>query len=105
VIWLDLASIVIRGRFADIDQRIAAGTLNPALAGHVAVMMVRRVMRARGADDPISESIGEATQTWDRPSDDGDDLFITAAEAGLLAPPTTRGRSRTIALGVGIPGP
>jgi hypothetical protein len=103
LVWLSVASAMIRRRFSDIDTRIAAGTLDPAIVGHVAVMMVKRVMSARDPEDPISESIGEATQTWDRPGSDAT-LFFADDDLALLAPLSGR-RARTITLGVGLPLP
>lgn len=101
--WLAVASARIRHRFAGIDARIADGTLDPALPGHVAVMMVKRVLSARSPDDPTTERIGEAQRGWPA-SAAAAELTITDDEIALLSPPRAP-RARTINLGVGVPLP
>lgn len=99
---LEVASAIIRSRFADIDARIASGALSPVLARHVAVMMVRRYLDGRSPDAPIQERIGEAARQW--AAGQVSDLELTTADAGLLAA-AGRGMPRTINLGLGISPP
>lgn len=103
-VLLNVASVILRDRFVDIDDRVTLGTLNPALPGHVVAMMVKRYMQARGADDPTQERIGEAQRTW-TPTVGEVELYLTDGDINLLTPVGTRPRVRTHNLGVGLPLP
>lgn len=80
------ASALVRARFANIDTRIAAGTLDPALARLAVVQMVIRVLR--NPELVRSKSIDDYTVTY---AEEGlaAELEITNAETRLL-------RSRTV---------
>lgn len=81
------ASTLLRGRFADLDDRIADGSLNSDLAQLAVVQMVIRVLR--NADFVRSESIDDYSVTYATETLSGE-LEITGAEAALLAPTPTR---------------
>ncbi|MER7331668.1 MULTISPECIES: hypothetical protein [unclassified Micromonospora] len=93
---LAAASRMLRGRFPDLDARIAAGTLDPDLAADAAVAMVLRVIRKPGALAGVGNLKAEATGPFRRdyyPDEDGDlDLVVTDAEVALLTPPQIRAR-------------
>jgi hypothetical protein len=93
---LGQASRMLRGRFRDLDARIAAGTLDSALAGDAAINMVLRVMpsianaignpnRLRAATTGPFRREFDTSSAAAQPSD----MAITDAEVALLAPPST----------------
>lgn len=97
-----VASAKIRAQFPDIDDRIAAGTLDPVIAPHVAAEMVKRYLEARGPNDALSEQAGPFGKTWAK--GESAKLMLTEDDLALLAPSGARA-PRTINLGLGIPGP
>lgn len=96
------ASALVRGRWADIDSRIAAGTLDVLLAAEAVTEMVLRVLR--NPDALRQKTVGPFSVTYDLGQAAGF-LAVTAAEAGLLAPVVTgaAGRGvRTIRVAAGL---
>lgn len=98
---LEVASAIIRARFADIDARIASGALSAVLVRQVTVAMVRRYMEARGPSSPTQQSLGDFSEAWAAADDDGPKLWLTEDDLGLLRPPGG-GRPRSHRLGLGI---
>ncbi len=88
------ASALVRGAYPDLDQRIAAGTLDRDTVSHAVVNMVLRVMsNPRGLR---SETVGPFTRTWDTEKATGL-LALTSAETSMLAPKrTNRSPARSI---------
>lgn len=98
---LEIASAIVRARIADVDERIAAGTLAPSLAAFVVVQIVGNYLSNRDPDAPIQERIGEASQTWSAAA--RAEMTLADVDAALLLDlGTTATRGRTIALGLAV---
>ncbi|MCU1488287.1 MAG: hypothetical protein JWN67_5033 [Actinomycetia bacterium] len=78
---LAYASVIIRARVPGIDDRIAAGTLDGALARMTAAEMVKR--RLENPDGYRSEQIDDYSFTRDQEHSAGG-LYLTDDEMGLL---------------------
>ncbi len=80
------ASALIRGRFPNLDQRIASGTIPAETAGQAAINMVLPVLR--NPNGLRAESVGPFSRTFDVSRAAGL-LVLTAAEEKLLEPAVT----------------
>ena len=86
---LRLGSALLRRRFATIDTRIAAGTLDVELVKDVLVAMVLRAPSVANPGGVRSETVGDDSYsvTYVATSGTGaDEVGLTAQEAALLAP-------------------
>ncbi|MER7167035.1 hypothetical protein ABT336_13335 [Micromonospora sp. NPDC000207] len=96
--WLAQASRLLRHRFPDLDDRIAAGTLHARTAADAAVSMVLRVARRPGALTGVgglrSESTGPFRRDYYDSAADDTDLVVTDVEVALLNPKVTRAGRR-----------
>ncbi len=97
--YLEVASAIIRGRFADIDARIESGAISAVVVRHVAATMVKRVMAQRDPEAPIEEQAGPFRERWEKATADG--LSLDGDDLAMLAP-RGGGRPRSHALGLGI---
>ncbi len=100
-VLLRRASAMVRDRWSDIDDRIAAGTLAGEMVGLAVVNMVLRVL-----SNPAklkSETVGPFSRTFDTGAASGL-LAITAEEMALLDPRDESGTSpaRTIIARAGM---
>jgi hypothetical protein len=80
------ASAFIRAGCPGIDDRVAAGTLDPTVITAVVVGVVKRAMLAAGAGDGIShqqQTAGPYTQTFTFTNPTGS-LYLTKADRRLL---------------------
>ena len=96
------ASAMVRYRFADIDDRIAQGTLPADIAALAVINMVLRVMRnSRGVR---SQTVGPFTVTFDTSYSLGL-LELTAGDLGMLNPQNRGARvvAATIMARPGLP--
>lgn len=98
--WLAKASRLLRGRFPDLDTRIASGDLDAGLAADAAVNMVLRVVRIPGALSGLGNIKAETTGPFRRDyygadgTGGGVDVAVTDAEVALLAPKPAGGRRK-----------
>ena len=89
---LTFASAIIRQAVPDIDDRIAAGTLDADLVKNVAVSMVLRVMR--NPDGKLEESIDDYSYRRDSAQSTGA-MYLSDSELKLLK--ARRSRSFSVA--------
>lgn len=96
---LEVASRRIRAELPDVDARIAAGALDAALVGDVAVSMVRRAMIGADGEGVTqqSESAGpfSRSETYANPMGN---LYLTGAERSLLGGARLRRRAFSVDL-------
>ena len=83
--WLPVASAYIRSQFPIIDDRIAAGTLDPLLAQAVTVSLVRRVIQNPDGLKAFNEQLEDyqGGGTFNDAAAAGE-LELTAVERSLL---------------------
>lgn len=81
------ASAIIRGRYPDVDARVAAGTLSADTASLAAINMVLPVLR--NPNGLRSESVGPFSRAFDVSRAAGL-LVLTADEEALLLAPATQ---------------
>lgn len=92
------ASSILRGRFPDVDQRVADGKLSADIPQLAVVNMVIRVLR--NPDGVRSESIDDYSISYSDVTLAG--LELTAAEVALLAPSGAKSRPRQIRTAPGL---
>lgn len=90
------ASQLVRDTIANIDSRIAAGTVAADSVGLAVLNMVARVMR--NPDGLRAQTIGPISRSFDTELATGM-LQITAAELVLLEPPNTGAQSKRTRMG------
>lgn len=93
------ASTMLRNRFPDIDDRIAAGTLDADLATQAVVEMIKRVLRNLEGVRQRSRTTGPFTQSESFAEGDAGELEITDVEIALLRPPSVHRGAGTIRVG------
>jgi hypothetical protein len=82
------ASRLIRGRYPDLDDRLAAGDLDPANVSLAVTQMVMRVRYLRNPGNLRSVTVGPFTRTFFDSGAATGALSLTDAETALLAPAT-----------------
>lgn len=82
---IEYASRILRQRFKDIDDRIAAGTVDPLDAEMVVVAMVKRAMMSGVLEgvESQSQTAGPFAHTV-KPLNPNGNLYLTADELSLL---------------------
>lgn len=88
---LRVASQMLRARYPDMADRIAAGTLDPGAPGRAAVSMTLRVLHNPGG--LRAETVGPFSRSYDVSGAAGL-LVITSVEEALMAPPRASAASR-----------
>lgn len=85
----DEAALWLRAWFPDLDDRIAAGSLDAAVAAMVSRNMVKRALRSGDFDgvkqSQVTQTLGSISATESRQYTNPDgNLYVTAQEADLL---------------------
>lgn len=99
----DEAALWLRAWFPDVDDRIAAGSLDAGVAAMVSRNMVKRALRSGDFDgvkqSQLTQTLGSISATESRTYSNPDgNLYVTAQEADLLrgvAPRTASAVSMT----------
>lgn len=89
----------LRAKVTSLDARVDDGTLDQSVVSRVQVDMVLRLIR--NPEGKRQESIDDYSWTRDQALSDGQ-LYVTANELALLAPPRRSRLWRSVRLGVPV---